>query len=336
MSKKRNSAGGKIGQKPTADEKAKTLANQAVKLAEWAAQALVTAELLRIKDEPVGRLSLNDSDQAVLATLSTVVPELRKKLAKTETEFTIAELAGLTMALAESFADAEPKQQVELLMIAKRLMDCLQDEIAGWSKPARITKPRSGQVFQFKITLLGIKPSIWRRVHVKDCTLDKLHEHIQTAMGWTNSHLHQFEIDDEIFGDPELLDDGFADFACEDSTITKISEVVPESSKRFRLLYQYDFGDSWEHEVLFEGCLPVEKGMKYPLCLEGERACPPEDVGGVWGYEEFLEALTDPKHERHDELLEWRGPFDPEKFDPKEATKHMKRGLPDWRVGEVI
>ncbi len=333
MSKKRNSAGGKTGQKSTADEKAKTLANQAVRLAEWAAQALVTAELLRIKDEPVGRFSLNDSELALLTTLSTVTPELRKKLAKKETEFTIAELADLTMALAESFADAEPKQQVELLMIAKRLMDCLQDEIAGWSKPARITKPRSGQVFQFKITLLGIKPSIWRRIQVKDCTLDKLHEHIQTAMGWTNSHLHRFEINGERFGDPELLDDGFDDFECLDSTATKISEIVPEEGSRFRFRYEYDFGDGWEHEILFEGCVQAETKGRYPLCVEGARACPPEDVGGVGGYEEFLEALADPQHEQHDDFVKWSGGnFQPETFDPKQATKDMKRGLPSWRA----
>ena len=79
------------------------------------------------------------------------------------------------------------------------------------------------------------------------CALDKLHEHIQTAMGWTNSHLHEFEIDGERYGDPELLDDGFEDFKCVDSTITKISEFVPKAGKRFRFLYEYDFGDDWEH-----------------------------------------------------------------------------------------
>jgi hypothetical protein len=192
--------------------------------------------------------------------------------------------------------------------------------------------PASERLFQFKITLLDINPPIWRRLHVKDGSLDKLHEYIQTAMGWTNSHLHQFEIDGERFGDPQLLDDGFDDFECLNSTITKISEIVPENGIRFRFRYQYDFGDNWEHEVSFEGCVRAESKGRYPLCLEGARACPPEDVGGIGGYEEFLEALADPKHEQHDELLEWSGPFDPEKFDPKEATKHMKRGLPNWRL----
>lgn len=191
--------------------------------------------------------------------------------------------------------------------------------------------PASERLYQFKITLLESQPPIWRRIQVKNCTLDKLHEHIQTAMGWTNSHLHQFEIDGERYGDPELLDDGFEDFECVDSTVAKISEIVPKDGKRFQFTYQYDFGDNWQHEVLFEGCLKAEKGGRYPQCVEGERACPPEDVGGVWGYAEFLEAIADPKHEQHDDFVEWAGDFDPEEFDSEKATKAMRRGLPDWR-----
>ena len=191
--------------------------------------------------------------------------------------------------------------------------------------------PVSERLYQFKITLLESQPPIWRRIQVKDSTLDKLHERIQTAMGWTNSHLHQFEIEGERFGDPELLDDGFEDFVCVDSTVTKISQIVPKDGKRFRFLYEYDFGDGWEHEILFEGCLKADKGGRYPICVEGERNCPPEDVGGVWGYAEFLEAINDPDHEEHDRMLEWAGEFDPEEFDPAATTKAMKRGLPDWR-----
>ena len=187
------------------------------------------------------------------------------------------------------------------------------------------------RLYQFKITLNESNPPIWRRIQVKNCTLDKLHEHIQTAMGWTNSHLHQFKIEGERYGDPELLDDGFEDFDCVDSTVTKISDIVPKEGKQIAFVYEYDFGDCWEHEVLFEGCLRAEKGHRYPLCVEGERSCPPEDVGGVWGYTEFLEALADPKHEQHDEFVEWAGPFDPEEFDAAKSTKIMRRGLPDWR-----
>ncbi|CAE7546119.1 unnamed protein product [Symbiodinium sp. CCMP2456] len=146
-------------------------------------------------------------------------------------------------------------------------------------------------------------------------------------MGWTNSHLHQFEVKGERYGDPDLMDD----LDCIDSTATMVSEILPTTGKRFAFKYDYDFGDGWEHEVLYEGSPPLEKGKKYPLCLEGERACPPEDIGGVWGYVDYLEALEDPKHELHEDYMEWNGPFDPDKFDTKKATREMKKGLPNWR-----
>ena len=186
-------------------------------------------------------------------------------------------------------------------------------------------------LYQFKVTLMGIDPPIWRRIQIRDCTLDELHEHVQAAMGWTNTHLHDFEIKGKRYGDPELIDDGFLDFECIDSTCIKISDIVPKNGKRFTFKYEYDFGDSWEHDILFEGCPAVDPEAKYPLCLEGARACPPEDVGGVWGYADFLEALADPKHEQHDEFVKWAGWFKPEKFDAKKTTKAMKKGLPDWR-----
>ena len=191
--------------------------------------------------------------------------------------------------------------------------------------------PASERLYQFKITLNDYEPTIWRRIQVKNCTLDKLHERIQTAMGWTNSHLHEFEIDGERYGDPELLNYGFEEFPGVHTTVTKISQIVPKDGKRFAFLYQYDFGDSWNHEVLFEGCLRAGSGQRYPLCIEGERACPPEDVGGVRGYAEYLEALADPKHEQHDDFIAWGGKFDPERFDAAKTTKAMRRGLPDWR-----
>lgn len=191
--------------------------------------------------------------------------------------------------------------------------------------------PVSRRLYQFKIALLQFQPVVWRRIQVKDSTLDKLHEQIQTAMGWTNSHLHEFEIDGVQFGDPELLRDGFGDGPLIDSTVTKVSEIVPQDGKRFRFHYTYDFGDGWKHEVLFEGCLKSEKGGRYPVCVEGERKCPPEDVGGVWGFAEFLKAIADPDHEEHVAMLRWAGEFDPEDFDAAKTTKAMRRGLPNWR-----
>ena len=129
------------------------------------------------------------------------------------------------------------------------------------------------------------------------------------------------------------MQENFEELEYEDSTTTRISDTLPKTGKRFRFLYEYDFGDSWYHEVLFEGVVVrVDSKVKYPLCLEGARACPPEDSGGIWGYPDFVEAIQNPDHERHQELLEWvGGRFDPNEFDPAKATKAMKKGLPDWR-----
>ena len=316
--------------KPTTTD----LTDQSVALAEFAAKALVAAEQLNVKKKPVQDFSLDNSERAIAADLPGLSATLKRKLkAKTGT-FTVADTASIVIALAESLLEGEPLQRLKLLFISKKLTDCLQTNVVP-AVPAKFTAKMSkptDTVYQFKITLLGAKPLIWRRIQVKDCTLDKLHEHIQTAMGWTNSHLHQFEIKGDRYGDPELLDDGFEDFECVDSTKTNLSQILPKNGKRFAFKYEYDFGDGWEHEVLYEGSPPVDPKAMYPLCVEGERACPPEDCGGVWGYGDFLEAIRNPKHEEHETMLEWiGGQFDPEEFDAKEASKAMKKGLPDWR-----
>jgi hypothetical protein len=191
--------------------------------------------------------------------------------------------------------------------------------------------PRAKRVYQFKITLQDTDPPIWRRIQVKDCTLDKLHEHIQTAMGWTNSHLHDFEIGVKDYGDPLLLEEMYEELGYESSLITRLSDVLPRNGKPCQFRYRYDFGDNWQHDLLFEGILRAEPRVRYPVCLAGERACPPEDVGGTPGYQDYVKAVTNPRHKRHREMLGWRGPFDPEAFDPEAATKSMRRGLPDWR-----
>jgi hypothetical protein len=187
------------------------------------------------------------------------------------------------------------------------------------------------RLLQFKITLLETQPPIWRRIQVFDDTLDKLHEHIQSAMGWTNSHLHEFMINGQRCGDPQLLDDGFEPFEAIDSTKTLVSTLLPSDGKPCAFEYTYDFGDGWLHEVIFERSPAPEPGVKYPRCLEGERACPPEDVGGVLGFEQYLKAMGDPKHPEHEEMLAWRGKFNESDFGPRQATQRMQEGLPDWR-----
>jgi Plasmid pRiA4b ORF-3-like protein len=314
-------------------KKAKLIADQAVALAEHAAKALVAAEQSRIKTKVVKQFPLEAADRTFLAELHTVPATLKKKLAKKEGSFTIAELATIVMAAAESLVDAEPKQHGTLLMVAKKLMDRLQNNIVRPDLPARVKKANpTDTVYQFKITLLESHPPIWRRIQVNDSTLDKLHEHIQTAMGWSNSHLHHFKVGEQRYGDPELLQENFEELAYEDSTTRQLSDILPKTGKRFRFAYEYDFGDSWYHEVLFEGRVAADSKAKYPLCLKGARACPPEDCGGVWGYAEFVEAIQNPNNEQHEEMLEWvGGAFDPEDFNPAAATRSMKKGLMDWR-----
>jgi hypothetical protein len=150
-------------------------------------------------------------------------------------------------------------------------------------------------------------------------------------MGWTNSHLHHFEIGKQLYGDPNLMAGNFEDMDYRDSTQSKLSDILPRASKSFRFLYEYDFGDSWQHEILFEGRVEAKPGQEYPICHSGHRACPPEDVGGIWGYADFLEAISDPDHDQHQEMKEWvDGKFDPEEFFPAMATLSMQSRSPTW------
>ena len=134
-------------------------------------------------------------------------------------------------------------------------------------------------------------------------------------MGWTNSHLHHFRVGKTLYGDPELMADNFEELGYEDSTVTKLSDIVPEG-KKFRFAYEYDFGDCWEHEVSVEALWRMPIGLKSAVCLDGENACPPEDSGGAGGYEDLLRVLDDPSHEDHEHLRGWvGGPFDPHELD---------------------
>jgi len=183
-------------------------------------------------------------------------------------------------------------------------------------------------VYRFKITLKETRPAIWRRVETQDLTLEKLHELIQTAMGWTNSHLHCFKIGDKRYADPQFMDPAFDDLGETSYAGVRVSDLVSQYGSKMKLNYEYDYGDGWQHTVKMEKVTEAEPRIRYPRCIDGARACPPEDIGGVWGFVEFVEAILNPDHEQHEEYLEWTGPFDPECFDPAVATQQMKQGLP--------
>jgi hypothetical protein len=174
-------------------------------------------------------------------------------------------------------------------------------------------------VHRLKVALLEINPPIWRRLQVSSSiNLRRLHDVIQEAMGWTQSHLYQFQVGDVEYGEP---DDEFG-MPIRSAKATPLRKIAPESGAVFS--YEYDFGDSWQHRIEVEKVLPPEPGVRYPRCLAGKRACPPEDVGGIFGYEEFLQAIRDPKHPKHAAMLEWvGGAFDPEAFDPQEVNERL-------------
>jgi hypothetical protein len=197
--------------------KARLMSDQAVQIAEWVAQVLVAAEQLGIKNKPLEHFWLAPAQRDVLLLVPGVSKTIKPKLAKKGASFTLAEVASMTMALAEDLPGGEAQKQVAVLLVAKHLMDRLQEGSVGPTTPeedkSKKPKAKSGStvVYQFKITLTEVEPPIWRRIQVKDGTLDKLHEHIQLAMGWENSHLHQFRIGGVLYGDPELLCEGFED-----------------------------------------------------------------------------------------------------------------------------
>lgn len=186
-------------------------------------------------------------------------------------------------------------------------------------------KPRIGSVYQLKVSLKEISPTIWRRFQVTDdITLLKLHRILQVLMGWEDYHLHVFEIGgvDYSMPYPDEVDLDEMDMISEKRV--KLSQLHLAEKSRF--LYEYDLGDSWIHEILVEKILPPDPKVKYPVCIAGERSAPPEDCGGVWGYEEFVEAICDPDHPEHEEYLDWvGGDFDPEKFDLEAINLELGR-----------
>lgn len=178
----------------------------------------------------------------------------------------------------------------------------------------------SRQIYHLKVTLADVADEISRRIAVPGgYTLDRVHRAIQLAMGWQDCHLHSFEINSVQYGEP----DPDALLELRDELNVRLDSVVTKDS---RFTYVYDFGDWWEHDVLVEEVLAPEPDVRYPYCLEGERACPPEDVGGPPGYQHFLDAISNPHHPEHARLTQWLDrPFLPDAFDAGRVSAMMRR-----------
>ena len=175
-------------------------------------------------------------------------------------------------------------------------------------------------LYEIKVELKEIEPTIWRIIQVPSRTsLLRLHRILQRAMGWTNSHLHLFDVDGKLYGEPSTE----WDLEILDSRKMTLGKIFTEGRAAF--LYEYDLGDSWRHNITLMGT--VEGGAEEKLaCTAGARACPPEDCGGTMGYYELLVALSDPDHENHDDTLEWvGGNFDPIAFDAATIDRALKR-----------
>jgi hypothetical protein len=192
--------------------------------------------------------------------------------------------------------------------------------------------------YHFKVTLKDISPAVWRRFVVpNDIGLDRLHDIIQIVMGWSDSHLHEFEFKGKKYSEANEDADHFGDPPLDESKF-RVCDLVAKKGEK--ISYLYDFGDSWEHEIALESVELIPKGFEIRIsCLEGKNACPPEDVGGVPGYEEFLKTIANPKNPEQKEMLKWaesatgrKCKFDPKRFDEEEVSREIMKYL-RWSRG---
>ncbi len=267
-----------------------------------------------------------------LAGFDYQLPSLRNRLAK-EFPFLPEIIQGIKGAFCEAF-DISPEE------IPKKLEEFMDEEPDPSENVSPENLPRvtrmsgsirdnqvdeydeyivhSETIYQIKISLKDFKPTIWRRIQTPDMPLSFLNHTIQLAMGWYGGHLHHFEIDHEYFSDPTMLDD------VDDEDEINLSDLVSLGKKRKKFIYLYDFGDSWEHEIVIEKQFESTEDWAHPRCIAGENACPPEDCGGVWGYAEMLEAQNDPNSEEVTDFF-YLDEFDPKEFNMEEVNRRLSQ-----------
>ena len=212
-------------------------------------------------------------------------------------------------------------QQLSLIQLPRTKNTATKSSVP---KTVAATVP-AGNVYELKVTLVGARPSVWRRLQVHaDVTLRRLHEVLQVAMGWDNMHLYEFGVGSRRFAEPEpdsLLAQLYGKRS-NDSRAFTLREVAPAVGTK--LTYLYDFGDCWRHAIVVEDIHAEVSGVVYPVCVAGRNACPPEDCGGAGGYAMMLEALKDPDHPGAEEWSAWAGPsFLPGRFDVADANRQL-------------
>lgn len=183
--------------------------------------------------------------------------------------------------------------------------------------------PNRPSVYQLRVTLRDTHPPIWRRILVPgEISLFNLHRVIQTTMGWDDQHLHRFVVSGIAYGVADQRSSLYVD-GVRDERRAQLNVLVRQAKAKFG--YEYDFGDDWRHDILVEEIL-VDREIAHALCIDGRRACPPEDCGGVWGYESLLEALEDPEQPQYEEPNEWaKGRFEPEAFFPQHVNHRLEQ-----------
>jgi hypothetical protein len=279
----------------------------------------LTRELLELK--------LSEGQRRTILKYAQLPAHLSKRLAgkrivADSTQFTLDEMDELLDHVESSVYRAKGNEKQKVIRIVEKVSKLLGSTIDPGEMPEQGLPKKTYAVFQIKMTLMSIDPPIWRRIQTKDCSLVDLHALIQVTMGWDFEHLYRFIIGGERYADLDMVSQDDARDVCD----TNLSEVLPAQNRRPRFAYEYDFGDEWMHQLIVEERFPPEPGVKYPICVAGQRACPPEDCGGPWGYPGFVEAIINPGHREHDELLDWvGGEFDPEEFDLESVNKELRR-----------
>jgi hypothetical protein len=286
-----------------------------------------------VQTEPLLQCKLSEPQRIVIAELC---PDLKKRMKLNEPNQRAVELTRIELDRALKLAEAAmpdagyfKSQSIYKVMRILTHTACLADREAKSPQsapPKKAAKFRTSHkstvvktlplVYQFHIELEGIDPPIWRRIRVGDGTLYALHLAIQGAMGWDDSHMAEFELRGVSYLCRSIFDHGSENEPGVEDPVEVLLSQLLTLNRRLKFRYVYDFGDSWEHGVTFDQLMNATPGARYPQCIDGARACPPEDCGGIYSYCRILEEETGD---------EWIEDFDPEAFDAADATKTMRK-----------